>query len=306
MDLIRILRCGFPLLAIFAAQLVLAQPPRSYTISQKTIREIEAAAPDTPLVSPARPRRVLVYGRMPTHPESVACCFQAMKILAEKTGAFTVTATEDPTIFLPERLKQFDAVVMNNTHERYPMLPWDMESLSPAKQAEARQREPVLKQSLLDFVAGGKGLVGIHGATAGNVQWPEFVKLFGAQYTSHFTDTVWVKPEEVEHPLCAFLGGKSFQVHDEIYLFRKALTREPFARDGVRVLLSLDVSRTEDPGRRDDQDYLVSWVRPYKKGRIFYTSLGHSATAYATPAVLQHYLAGIQYAAGDLEADDTP
>jgi type 1 glutamine amidotransferase len=69
------------------------------------------------------------------------------------------------------------------------------------------------------------------------------------------------------------------------------------------VLYSLDLSKTPDPGRRADGDYVVSWIRPYEQGRIFYTSLGHCATAYTNPAVLKHYLAGIQYAIGDLPAE---
>lgn len=292
------------LLAVFAPVPLRAQAKKTYVISAETINKIEQAAPTKPFVEPAKPRRILVYGRMPTHPESVVCCFKAMEILAKKTGAFEVYSSGDPAVFLPDNLQTFDAVVMNNTHERFPLLPWGIDQLSEAEQKEVREREPELKRSLLAFIADGRGIVGIHGATAGNVQWPEFVSLFGAQYMSHVTETVWVKPEEPSHPLCAFLDGKSFEVHDEIYFFRKALTREPFTRGNIRVLMSLDLSKTKDPGRRQDKDYLVSWVRPYGKGRVFYTSLGHCATAYTNRAVLQHYLAGIQYAIGDLKADD--
>ena len=51
---------------------------------------------------------------------------------------------------------------------------------------------------------------------------------------------------------------------------------------------------------------MVSWIREYEKGRVFYFSLGHTAQAYASPAVLRHYLAGIQFSIGDLAADATP
>ena len=57
---------------------LLAQAKRTYTISAETVRGIEQAAPGKPLVQPARQRKVLVYGRMPTHPESVVCCFKAL------------------------------------------------------------------------------------------------------------------------------------------------------------------------------------------------------------------------------------
>ena len=89
-------------------------------------------------------------------------------------------------------------------------------------------------------------------------------------------------------------------------MFRKALVREPFSGGGVRVLLSLDLSKMKDPEQRPDKRYVVSWIRPCGKGRVFYCSLGHAAGVYANPQVLKHYLAGIQWAIGDLKANNAP
>jgi type 1 glutamine amidotransferase len=102
------------------------------------------------------------------------------------------------------------------------------------------------------------------------------------------------------------LNGQGFEIRDEIYVHRKPLTREPMTREGVRVLLSLDLGKTEDPGLRKDGDYALSWIRPYGKGRVFYCTLGHAQTAYKNPALMKHYLAGIQFALGDLPADTSP
>jgi len=282
------------------------KPDRTYVVSPQTIKAIEAAAPDAPLVTPKKPRKVLVYGRVPTHPESVACCFKALEIVGRKTGAFTTVTSSDPATFLPENLKQFDVVVMNNTHERTPMLPWDFDELGPDEQAAAKRREPLLTKSLVDFVASGKGLVGIHGATAIQDHLKELAEMYGGQIMGHRGGVWWVKPDEPEHPLCAPLEGRSFEVHDEIYVFRKPLTREPMTREGIRVMLSLDLAKTEDPKLRGDGDYALSWIRSYGKGRVFYCTLGHAKTAYTNPDVMKHYLAGIQFAAGDLAADATP
>jgi hypothetical protein len=54
----------------------------------------------------------------------------------------------DPVLFLPEKLKQFDAVVMNNTHERHPMLPWNVHEMSDEEQAQARAREPLTRGNI--------------------------------------------------------------------------------------------------------------------------------------------------------------
>lgn len=271
----------------------------NYVVSEATARAIEEAMPDKPIVPPGRPRKLLVYGRVPTHPGSVACCFKAIEAMGKKTGAFEAVASGDPLVFLPENLKQFDAVLMNNTHEQHPMLPLDFKTLTDEQKAAASQREAMLQKSLLNFVAGGKGIVGIHGAVA--TSWAEYLEMMGGSYGGHFMGPVWVKPEDPAHPLCAPLEPQGFQLFDEIYV-----AKERDFRKVVRVLLSLDLRKMPDPGKRADGDYVISWVRPYGKGRVFYCSLGHEPSSYCDPRVLRHYLAGIQFALGDLEADATP
>ena len=50
----------------------------------------------------------------------------------------------------------------------------------------------------------------------------------------------------------------------------------------------------------------MSWVQGYGEGRVFYCSLGHRNEIFWNPQILQHYLDGIQFAFGDLEADTAP
>jgi type 1 glutamine amidotransferase len=50
----------------------------------------------------------------------------------------------------------------------------------------------------------------------------------------------------------------------------------------------------------------VSWIREEGSGRVFYSSLGHRFEIFTDAAILHHWLAGIQYALGDLDADATP
>ena len=56
----------------------------------------------------------------------------------------------------------------------------------------------------------------------------------------------------------------------------------------------------------EDGFYAIAWLDEREKGRIFYCSLGHRDEIYWNSAVLNHYLAGIQYALGDLDADASP
>ena len=57
---------------------------------------------------------------------------------------------------------------------------------------------------------------------------------------------------------------------------------------------------------RKDNDFAQARVKPYGKGRLLYTGFGHRAEAYWNPQILQFYLDGIQFAAGDLEAPAEP
>jgi len=299
MRYIVLLALSLLLTAGFAAEKAQNPWDPNYVVSETVARAIEEAVPDRPLAVPARPRKLLIYGRVPTHPESVACCFRAIETLGKKTAAFQAVASGDPLVFLPDNLKQFDAVLMNNTHEQHPMLPVNFDKLSQEQRAAARQGKAMLQKSLLDFVAGGKGIVGIHAAVAGG--WPEYLEMMGGPFGGHITGQVWVKSDDPAHPLCAPLGRQSFQVVDEIYV-----SLAPDFRKEKRVLLSLDLAKMPDPSKREDGDYSISWVRPYGKGRVFYCSLGQAASSYQNPQVLRHYLAGIQFALGDFEADTAP
>jgi hypothetical protein len=74
--------------------------------------------------------------------------------------------------------------------------------------------------------------------------------------------------------------------------------------------MSLDTSdettKNAEDVRPDDMDTGISWIKPVGKGRLFYCSLGHNNHLTWNKPVLEHYLAGIQYALGDYNVDDTP
>lgn len=268
--------------------------------TDQQIKLIRAATPDKAQARPAKPRRVLVWGHTWTHhPNPYA--EKALEIIARKTGAFEAVISDDPSLLLDDNLRQFDALVMNNIHEREPFLPDDFARLKEQQKAEAREFDKDVKQSILEFVRSGKGVLGIHAATAALQNWPEYGEMIGGYYGGHIHQEVVIKPEDPKHPVNACFGGKPFTIKDEIYI-----SRDPYSRKKLRVIASLDLSRMEDPQKRPDKDYAVSWVRAYGKGRVFYTTLGHDAATYWNPVFLKHLLAGVQFAVGDLEGETSP
>jgi type 1 glutamine amidotransferase len=191
----------------------------------------------------------------------------------------------------------FDAVLMLNTTGE-PLRP-----KADDKDAALR-REEELKKSLVDFVSSGKGLIGVHSATDTYKGWKEYNQMMGGAFDGHpWHMKVPIKNLEPKHPLNAAFEGADFEVADEIYQFR-ADTALPGER---KFLLALDTEKMDvSKGKRQDGLYPISWLSTYGKGRTFYCSLGHRDEIYWNPAILRHYLAGIQYALGDLEADATP
>jgi len=258
------------------------------------------AAPEKAPAKPKKPRKVLVWGHSWTHTPNVFA-EEAIKILGEKTGAFKTTVSDDPRLLLPDRLAQFDALVMNNIHERDPFLPEDFGKRTKVQKEAAKKFDQAVKQSILEFVKSGKGVVGTHAATAALQNWPEYGEMMGGYYGGHIFEDVTVKIEDPDHPVNAAFKGKPWTLNDEVYIFR-----EPYLREKLHVLQSLDLSQMKDPGKRPDKDYAVSWVRKYGDGRVFYTTLGHCEATHWNPLFLRHLLAGIQFALGDLPPSAEP
>jgi type 1 glutamine amidotransferase len=226
----------------------------------------------------------------------------SLTLMGEKTGAYTAVHTEDESVFEPESLRQFDAVIMLNTTGDV-FLPKEPPS-DPAQRQAAAEREERLKGSLVDFVKGGKGLAGMHSATDTYHNWKEYNQMMGGAFVSHpWHQEVPIRNLDPQNPVNKPFAGEGFKVTDEIYQFRND-TALPSER---RMLLALDPEQMDlSAGDRKDGFYPVSWLSTHGDGRTFYCSLGHRDEIYHNPKVLQHYLAGIQYVLGDLEADVAP
>ncbi len=141
-------------------------------------------------------------------------------------------------------------------------------------------------------------------------QWPEFNTLIGGYFKFHWPDPqlIYVKIDDPNSPLTAMFHGQEFEIHDETYTFEQ----ESFSRKNVHVLTSIDYDKMspEDKAKeakpRTDADYALSYIRREGNGRVFYEGHGHSDRVYAMTPMLAHIRAGIQYALGDLHADDSP
>jgi hypothetical protein len=140
--------------------------------------------------------------------------------------------------------------------------------------------------------------------------WPEFNRMIGGFFKYHWNDPqeITYKIDDPNSPLTAMFKGAPLVVRDETY----TLGMETYSRENVRVLTSVDYAKmsAEDKAKesypRSDQDYALSWIKREGNGRVFYMAHGHHERNYAVKPLLEHLLAGVQYALGDLKADDSP
>ncbi len=334
-------------------------------VADEARERVQAALPERALVTPEKPRRLLLFSATRGYRHgSIPVGVEAIRQLGRKTGAFEAVHSEDIGMFEPDKLMAFDAVCMlNTTGELFE--PANLAAMPEAERDAAMEREKRLKQSLLDFIAAGRGLVGIHAATDCFYKWPEYGRLIGGYFDGHpWHEKVTIRVETPEHPLCGMFEGERFEIEDEIYQFR-----EPYSRKRQNVLLSLDTSAIDmsrNGVKRTDGDFAVAWARREggtgesqdvgsmplpaeasgnvgsmtrpseasgnvgsatrpteaaeasgsvgsmtrptgSAGRVFYCSLGHRDEIYWNPTILKFYLAGIQFALGDLDwLDSSP
>jgi len=287
------LACCLP---VIVAESVRAAP----TLSAADRSKVESAVPSTAPAVPRKARKLLIYDANVGYGGhgSIPFANHAFTVMGRRTGAFETVVSRDPAVFKPESLKQFDAVFFNNTVGNL-------------------FEEPALRQSLVEFVYGGGGLMGVHGTSVAftrwpgaHEDWPEFGVMLGARGARHLdaNEKVMVRLDDRTHPLNAVFGGKDFEYADEFFRFNK-----DYSRRRLRVLLSMDNERTavlqgkERVKRfREDDDYGVAWVRHYGRGRVFYSAIAHNPRVFRDPKILRFYLAATQFALGDLPAPTVP
>ena len=176
--------------------------------------------------------------------------------------------------------------------------------MTPENRQVHLEREIRLKKNLLQFISNGKGFVGIHAASDTFHKWQEYSKMLGAQFDNHpwrHSSSVSIKVEKgkEQHPLVASWKGENQNFKEEIYQFK-----DPYDSKKLNILTRLNTEESDMKVRgiqRTDNDFGTSWYKNYGEGRVFYCSLGHNNHIYYNAEVLAHYLAGIQYAIGDLE-----
>lgn len=147
---------------------------------------------------------------------------------------------------------------------------------------------------LLDAVASGVGLAGLHGGMGDSFrmatdyqfmvggQWVAHPGNDGIDYTVHILDQ--------DHPLTA--GMKDFQVTSEQYYMH--------VDPAVKVHVTTRFPIAEGPYKANGEvDMPVVWTKMWGKGKVYYCSLGHVAEIVNLPEVMELMRKGMTYATRD-------
>ena len=85
------------------------------------VKKVQSSLPDAAPAKPKQPRNILVYSKTAGfRHSSIEIGTRAITLMGDKTGAYTVTATEDESYFEPEKLSQVRRRVHAQHHRQLP------------------------------------------------------------------------------------------------------------------------------------------------------------------------------------------
>ena len=171
-----------------------------------------------------------------------------------------ITYTTDPNDLNETTLANYDGLLLYANYD----------SITPSQE-----------KALLGFVRGGKGFIPLHCASYCFRNSPEVVEMIGGQFKTHGYESfpsVILKPD---NPVLK--GVNNFTTKDESYIHDKI-------SKNIEVLMERAEGEHQEP---------YTWIRPYGKGRVFYTAYGHDENTFNNPNFLKLVENGILYAIGD-------
>lgn len=243
---------------------------------------------------------------------SIGIAERTIAELGDKTGEWDVdyvrTDEEMQTKMTPDALKKYDGVVFANTTGDLPL------------------PDP---QGFFDYIKEGHGFAAMHSGSdtlhSKDGQVSAYVEMLGGEFQEHHNrSAIEAHIEDPNSPATkpliaagknppattpsasdlqqghSYVQGKTWHVYDEVYLLKN---NDP---SKVHVLLSMDKWPNDgSPHANEPGEHLVSWVKSYGKGLVFYTILGHTPDDSANgkgmwtdPLYQAHIQGGLEFILG--------
>lgn len=231
---------------------------------------------------------------------------EMIRIISEKSGAFEVVDSKDISMFESENLKNFSAILLNNSCSKseHRNLFWDkLRAESGADSLILMRKALELENNLLEYVHNGGGLMVVHGGITTQNKSRAFSRLVGASFDYHPPQQpIQIHLVDPEHPLVQVFPKEGFKHIDEPYFYSNAYEDKDF-----RPLLYFnneEITGQREPAKTGKT--YVAWIRSEGKGKVMYCSPSHNAQSFENPDLLQFFLNGLQYVVGDVDCDDRP
>jgi len=224
--------------------------------------------------------KVLVYtknGKGYVH-DNIESAVKAIQKLGQEKG-FTVVASNDPSVFTEENLKQYTFVLFANTNN-------DVFDTNEQRLAFRK------------YIESGGGFVGLHSVLGTERNWAWFKMLLGGSFAWHPKfQPLSLKVIDPSHPTAANVPSP-WTKEDECYFMKEMYP-------GIHVVLVHDLSglRKEEEEKLKTNTgsfgryYPAAWYQNYDGGTIWVTTLGHDKKDYEDPIYLNHIFQGMQFVA---------
>jgi hypothetical protein len=223
---------------------------------------------------PARKKALFVYGGWEGH-EPVKCRDLFVPWM-QASGLDVVVSDTQAPYGDPALMKTIDVVVQI----------WTMGTI---------QKEHLA--GLLEAVKAGTGIAGWHGGLGDAYrQETEYRYMVGGDWVAHPGGIIDYEVHVTDHEDPVTAGLSDFKVKSEQYLMH--------VNPNNKVLATTRFSGAVDPWI-SGSTMPVAWKKVYGKGRVFYTSLGHSADVFDIPQALAIARRGILWAS-DSRYEPTP
>jgi type 1 glutamine amidotransferase len=189
--------------------------------------------------------------------DSIPAGIRMFETLASRMRHFTITASEDATLFTSSSLSKYTVIVLLQNIGDDIFTPTQLDALR-------------------DYVQNGGGVVAIHGAAAGMQGNAWYARLVGASFDMHpdaEPGTIVPESSSQDHFIMNCCGGREGW-KDEWYNFHT----HPRDNKNLDILLRGDPSSFQ--GGKHGDDHPLVWCQEFEGGRVFFTALGHFDEAY--------------------------
>jgi uncharacterized protein len=228
----------------------------------------ETEAPN--IAFPDKQPAILVFSKTTgyRHGESIEASKPVFADLAKKNNWF-LYETESGGVFNAAQLAKFSVVIFNNS--------------------TGEVINDIQKKALEEYVKNGGTLIGIHGSGDDSHHWDWYVNnLLGAEFSHHPIEAHLQEATlTLETVADSTLGNQltpQYKHTDEWYVFfenpRKKGFKIIYTLDGESINPSGNMLWVKDKNFGMGKDHPVAWYKAMEKGKTFYTSIGHDATAW--------------------------